>query len=131
MHAWFYSACSANKVQDNDTWEDPTHIKMLNTEYKNKILSIKLCKLVINFVSYFFFAHKILGSTPTIPNYRSFYPYPKSHFSNFDQVWNKMHPHLCHQISFINHKMPYLESKFTWYFRYYTVHSNYKPFWLF
>jgi hypothetical protein len=72
MHAWFYSACSANKSQDNDTWEDPTHIKMLNIEYKNKILSIKLFKLAINFVSYFFFAHEILGFTPTIPNYRSF-----------------------------------------------------------
>ena len=40
-----------------------------------------------------------LTYTPPILNYSSLYIYFKSNFSNFDQVYRKMHQHLQHQIS--------------------------------
>jgi len=37
---------------------------------------------------------------PSVPNYSSFYLCPKSNFSNFVQIYRKMHQHLQYQISF-------------------------------
>ena len=47
-------------------------------------------------------------SIPSVPKCRSFQFCPKSNFSNFNQVYRKMHQYLQHQIRFIKCTMNYV-----------------------